>query len=418
MFNRLSIRLKLVVLLTLSAAAALTVSSVITVVTTFLAQRDDSLRVLGQLAEISSENLRAAMAFHDQASATKLLSPLRANPHIRLALTLDEEGRPFGRFAAPAATAEVLRSYEEQALRLLATSRSDKAGAPVEEANFTTMAVARAIELDGRPVGWLAIVGDNDELRVKIVWHLAFHLILSLAIVALLLSVSMPLQQMFTRPIYDLLASMRRISESKDYTLRVSSTRQDEFAELFDGFNAMLAEIRDRDERLSHLATTDPLTGLANRRFALDALDTLVARARRRAEPLGVMVLDVDLFKAINDAHGHPAGDAVLKEVAAVVHHYARDYDVVARFGGEEFLVLCDNSDEVTTRGVAERIRRGIEQHEFRLDGQLLRVTVSIGFCAMMPSSQNGETLIALADAALYRAKQSGRNRVECEGGS
>ncbi|SFU78610.1 diguanylate cyclase (GGDEF) domain-containing protein [Paenacidovorax caeni] len=206
---------------------------------------------------------------------------------------------------------------------------------------------------------------------------------------------------------------MRRIGLSKDYTTVLATHHQDEFGELYRGFNAMLQEIRVRDEKLSQLATTDTLTGLANRGHALESLQTMLTRAQRLGGAMGVMLLDVDHFKQVNDTYGHPAGDQVLRDIAHILQANVRAYDLAARFGGEEFLVLCEGADLSATVDMAERIRAAVASRVYRLaGGQTLRTTVSVGVYAGAGSHATAMQLIELADQALYRAKQAGRNRV------
>ncbi|MFZ4623578.1 MAG: GGDEF domain-containing protein [Rhodoferax sp.] len=175
----------------------------------------------------------------------------------------------------------------------------------------------------------------------------------------------------------------------------------------------MIAQIRERDARLSRLATTDPLTGLANRRQAMELLQTLVTRARRKQEFFGLVMFDIDHFKRINDQFGHPIGDIVLKAVAAILLHTAREYDLVARIGGEEFLVLCDHSDQDTTRLIAERMRFEIEAAVITFDtDKTLKVTISAGVYAVVPSSEDLDEPLNRVDNALYHAKETGRNKV------
>lgn len=415
MFNRLSIRLKLVVLLSLSATLALIISSSITLLSTFLAQRDESLRLLTQLADVSSENLRAALAFHDGKSGQRLLLPLQANPHIRMALVEDEQGKIFGRYVAPGlseADQQRYQRYLQKAVTTLGTSTTDTPKA-VDDMRWDYTAVVKPILFEERVIGKLAIVSDNTALIDKVNQHLIFQAILSLVTLCLIVLLSFSLQRLFTRPIYDLLTAMGRITDTKDYSVRVLSQGQDEFNVLIGGFNAMLSDIRERDDRLSKLATTDALTGLANRRCAMETLAAMVLRALRKREPLGVIMLDIDFFKKINDQHGHPVGDKVLKDIATLILSCARNLDLVARIGGEEFLILCDNSDTDATWRVAERIRVAVENHAFRYDNVQLRATVSLGFHAGVPESDDGQELIRHADLALYQAKAAGRNRVD-----
>jgi len=414
MFNRLSIRLKLVVLLSLSATCALLISSSITLFSTFLDQRDESVRLLTQLADVSSENLRAALAFHDESSGQRLLQPLRTNPHIRMAMIEDETGKVFGRYTAADMGAADHQRYLgniQRAIRSLSIPRIPAIHA-FEDVGLDYTVVVRPIVFEDRWIGKFAIVSDNAVLVEKIRHHLIFQALLSLATLIWIVLISIPLQRLFTQPIYELLAAMQHISNTQDYKIRVISKRQDEFLHLANGFNTMLADIDQRDERLGKLATTDALTGMANRRHAMDVLSVMVLRAHRKSEPLGIIMIDVDFFKHINDTYGHPVGDMVLKNMATLLMSCARNLDLIARIGGEEFLILCDNSDTLTTQQVAERVRILVEHHTFEHSTGQIKVTVSSGVYAGVPSDCGDEEMIRRADNALYRAKMSGKNRV------
>jgi diguanylate cyclase (GGDEF)-like protein len=412
MFHNLSIRFKLVVLLGTAAAIALLISSVLTLYSTFNTQRNESLRGLKQLANVSSENLRAALAFRDDSSAARILSPLQTNPHILAAFIEDEEGRPFSCYFA----SDVPEHQADQIRRNVSVNLGavGQRQAAQEQMTFEYSYVATPIEFEGKRIGSLAIVSDNKELHRKLIDYIRSQLLISVATLVVLLLISIPLEQLFTRPIFTLIDTMKEISKTKDYTVSVVLNRSDEFNDLCLGFNTMLGEIRERDEKLSRLATTDALTGLANRRHAMESMATMLTRSRRKAEPLGVIILDVDFFKKINDTFGHPVGDIVLKAIARILVQSAREYDLVARIGGEEFLVLCDNADQETVRLVAERIRTSIEQTPVEYGaGEQLRVTVSLGAFAAVPVDLDEETLLKIVDDALYRAKQAGRNQVQ-----
>jgi diguanylate cyclase (GGDEF)-like protein len=165
-------------------------------------------------------------------------------------------------------------------------------------------------------------------------------------------------------------------------------------------------------ERLKVLTETDALTGLKNRRAFMRLLAAESGRARRTKRPVGLLIIDVDHFKSINDQHGHPTGDRVLAEVANRLSEEARGYDTIARIGGEEFAVLLPEVSEDNAVIVAERLRGAVEAT--RSAGELeLGVTISIGL-AMGPidGDEVGEALFQLADTALYEAKGAGRNRV------
>ena len=169
-------------------------------------------------------------------------------------------------------------------------------------------------------------------------------------------------------------------------------------------------ELELRNRRLAELATTDPLTGLCNRRRFLEALAAALRAAQRHRGPTSILILDVDHFKAYNDAHGHPAGDEALRVVAGVLRGCRRPEDVPARLGGEEFVVLLPATDATDAAVVAERLRAEIESAPWTLR----RVTASVGVATGGDAGvADLDALIAAADRALYRAKREGRNRVE-----
>lgn len=170
-------------------------------------------------------------------------------------------------------------------------------------------------------------------------------------------------------------------------------------------------------ERLRQLAETDPLTGLLNRRAFLDAAGRQVAYAQRYSRQLSVVVADIDHFKTVNDRHGHAAGDRVIRDVAARLKSAARDTDLVARFGGEEFVVLLMESDIAACAAYAERARALIETSPVDLDpsgGGVTRasVTISMGCAVFTGEDRDVQDAIDRADGALYSAKAAGRNRV------
>ncbi|MBI3132544.1 MAG: GGDEF domain-containing protein [Acidobacteria bacterium] len=177
--------------------------------------------------------------------------------------------------------------------------------------------------------------------------------------------------------------------------------------------------------RLRDAALRDGLTGLHNRRFVdeiMDSTSSLIlrewARGDANARSLGLYILDIDHFKAVNDTHGHAAGDAVLAQLGMVLGLASRRPDLVARWGGEEFLLIAQDVERDNPKALAERIRAEVESFEFILpDGHRFRATCSIGgapfpFSPAEPAGLSWEATLNLADAALYRAKQAGRNTV------
>jgi two-component system, cell cycle response regulator len=173
------------------------------------------------------------------------------------------------------------------------------------------------------------------------------------------------------------------------------------------------ADLMKAREALREQATHDPLTGLWNRYALLDALEREHGRAGREGTPLAVIMVDLDHFKEVNDTYGHLAGDATLRETAGRMQAVVRSYDLVGRYGGEEFLIVLPGTSGPNAAQLAERLRAALAQEpvgaRFRI-----AVTASFGVAATgQGPDDDPQTLIRLADEALYRAKEKGRNRVE-----
>jgi two-component system cell cycle response regulator len=173
------------------------------------------------------------------------------------------------------------------------------------------------------------------------------------------------------------------------------------------------AELAVANQRLQDLAGSDPLTGLPNRRYAMDDVTQAWQTAVVSGEPLACLMIDIDNFKRINDTHGHDVGDRVLAAIAQVLRANARAQDTVCRIGGEEFLVVCRATDVDTARLAGERLRAVVQATPIEMDGISHPVSISVGVSAVGRGSSNASVLLKQADQALYRAKQHGRNRVE-----
>jgi two-component system, cell cycle response regulator len=172
-------------------------------------------------------------------------------------------------------------------------------------------------------------------------------------------------------------------------------------------------ELEKKNRLLEELSVTDALTGLRNRRYLDEVLRLDFLRAQRFGGPLSVIMADIDLFKGVNDMHGHATGDAVLRAVAERFRMRLRESDVAARYGGEEFALLLRGSGLEGAAVAAERWRADIASSPFATgDGEPLCVTVSMGVASFRPEMREAGELLCAADEALYRAKQRGRNQV------
>lgn len=289
-------------------------------------------------------------------------------------------------------------------------------------------------------LGWRIVARQPMELALRPVHELRRELaLLGVFVAAALVLSAIVLARRVSRPVEELARIARRVETERVVPEFPERPAYLELAHLSDAMRSMTrslldtehelqqsnatlesqvqertAELQAANAALEHLATRDPLTGLHNRRSLDTRLDEALALDRRYGVPHGrvhgLLLIDVDHFKHINDAHGHPAGDAVLRQLAQLLLATVRASDVAARFGGEEFAVLLPELtgplDAVMT---AEKIRQAVESTRF---GAVGKVTVSVGVSLATPEDADARPLIDRADAALYEAKRSGRNSV------
>jgi len=209
-----------------------------------------------------------------------------------------------------------------------------------------------------------------------------------------------------TKPYHaeELLARIRageRILDLQDQLIR----RQEQLHRANQQMNAL-------NSRLEQIANTDVLTGLANRRHLFERLEQTWSHAKRYRREMSLMLIDVDHFKNFNDSHGHAIGDLALEKLAELFQSMVRRHDVVARFGGEEFCVLCPETGAAAAGVLAERIRARAAETVIRTDEGDLRTTISVGVAGRRLQHERADDLVADADHLLYRAKRAGRNRV------
>ena len=259
---------------------------------------------------------------------------------------------------------------------------------------------------------------------------------LRLAITAAILFLSLGtilflgLDRLVVRPVLTLQQAVRRMGEGHLST-RVPPLRGSELGELTNTINRMASalqherenlersvtertkELQEANARLERLAVTDGLTGVFNHRRFQEQLQAEIIRSERHKRPMGVLMVDVDFFKKVNDAMGHPAGDELLRRLAEVLGADLRATDMIARYGGEEFAVLLPETTKSEAMQVAERMRIAVETRIN--DGATAwpaTVTVSIGVGTFPEDGKTGEQVLVAADQAMYVAKRQGRNRV------
>lgn len=290
-------------------------------------------------------------------------------------------------------------------------SYDDREGIPV-------LATAQQVSLSG----WSAVAelprteGYGQIIRLR---NVTGALLAGLFVFVGLLAYVLGL--LLVRPIERLASGAKEVADG-NFDVKLPVLTGGELGYLTEGFNKMVErlregrqkldetneELRQTNAQLENLSRTDPLTGLFNRRHLIATLDDEVRRSSRSNRAFSILMIDVDHFKTYNDAFGHQAGDEALRKVAAVLRTTLREVDCPARYGGEEFLVLLPETEVFQAVEVAERIR--VLLAEEQLAGR--SVTVSTGVAEFPEHGSSLESLIASADAALYRAKRQGRDRV------
>ncbi len=215
-------------------------------------------------------------------------------------------------------------------------------------------------------------------------------------------------QKDITKPLNQMVGWIKRVQKA-DYRFDVSSFKKDEIGILAHAINDMAGQIEGQITKLEHSSSTDPLTQI-NNRIALDkSLFDQKYKFDRYGTLCAIIMLDVDHFKAVNDRFGHVAGDRVLFQIAEILTSMSRASDVVGRWGGEEFLIICPSTDTASGGIVAELIRKRVAEHDF---GKAGHVTVSLGVSAFDDNDAAIEEVVKRADLALYKSKASGRNLV------
>ena len=271
-------------------------------------------------------------------------------------------------------------------------------------------------------IGWYDLTlmdGRSQSLSDNL---LAGPILFGLALLLALLTVGWALRRWILNPIAALRVSTDKIRNG-NFEIDPPLAGSSEIAHLSRSFESMARfviesnrdleeKVRERTEALHRLSEIDPLTGLLNRRGMLERFGGEIARQARQGGSMGILLLDLDHFKDINDTYGHAAGDLALCEVSRVLQSTKRTYDHAARWGGEEFLMLMPDCPKADLLGIAERIRAEIAALRMQAGGNTFNFTVSIG--AHHPDTpQTLDTMLQKVDGALYAAKDGGRNRVQ-----
>ena len=244
-------------------------------------------------------------------------------------------------------------------------------------------------------------------------------LLMALGLAVLFLVPALLLARALVLPLEQLSRVSRRIRAGKP-GLQVKTRIGGELGEFISTFNSMsvsleesLEEITAKNEELRVMSITDPLTGRYNRRYIEDYLGRELELAIRTQDPLTILMIDLDHFKEYNDTYGHIAGDMALKLLGNILMETVRKTDVVARYGGEEWIICLSHTSSEGGAKIAEKLRKAVEKNVFTLKGQETWITVSIGIATAPEDGTDYSAIVEAADTAMYLAKASGRNQVQ-----
>jgi diguanylate cyclase (GGDEF)-like protein len=361
-------------------------------------------------AEIIGANSAAAISFGAETEANEILASLAASPDVLQARIFLPDGRTLGRYARDSAP-EYCHLLQPQGRGW--------------DWRWCGAALYRPVLLHGKVVGTVAMeVGLRSTYRA-----VAGTIVVSLVLAALAFGVSIPLWRRVAarvaEPLTRLVEITERVSRDQDFRLRASATGSREVDALASGFNQMMSQLQQRDERLNHelhqrrqaevrlndLAYFDPVTGLHNRHYFLERIDAAVARAERERGRCALIYIDLDGFKQVNDTLGHERGDELLREVGRRLTETLRRSDGVCRLGGDEFAVIIDDAgDDGQVEAVAAKLVEVLAA-PYRLGSRGAQVSASIGACRFPDDADDRDSLMRHADSAMYRAKERGKNR-------
>jgi diguanylate cyclase (GGDEF)-like protein len=376
----------------------------------FFSINQESRDRLSALGDIIGADVAAKMTFGGNRAVTESLAVLKADSSIKQVFVLNEQDQVIAYYnqntdLAPNELQQSLKSLRSK-IRQQFIDLSPGMESPV---------IRNGIRLG------TILIEQNDHIIIKKISDTtgisAFILLFALGLSYLLAG---RFQRIVTEPVTVMATIMRDVSYTKDYSKRVPSFNTDEIDLLAKCFNEMLSEIEQRDEdlldrqkQLHHMANFDSLTGLPNRVLFNDRLEQALRHAARTGEKLAVLFIDLDDFKMVNDAYGHRTGDQLLLETTTRLAAITRTGDTLARLGGDEFtIILQDVKTAENALSVARKHIKNLFLH-YLIDNRQLFVSASIGVAIYPEHGTTMEALVKNADAAMYQAKEKGKNSVE-----
>lgn len=354
---------------------------------------------LTTLADVIGQNSTAALDFNDKKGAAEVLQALASEPSVVSACLYDKTGLLFSQ-------------YKHGGRPCSHTADSG------QRSGHEYRVVNRSIRHKSDLVGSIELTADMADLHQRNRRVLLFAIALALLSMSVAGASGAVLQRRISKPVMELARAMNQVTRDATFDARVAVEGTDEIAQLAQGFNRMIVELerrnqiaRDAESRLREQSRTDALTSLPNRRYFAEQLKHEVARATRAKAMIGVLYIDLDGFKLVNDSLGHGIGDLLLCEVATRFQSRVRAADTLARLGGDEFTVLLTGiRSEHDAQRAADALLECLSR-PFVIEGNQITLGASIGIAVHHPSPSEDADLLKQADSAMYAAKRSGKNR-------
>ncbi|MFK5985542.1 MAG: diguanylate cyclase [Pseudomonadota bacterium] len=408
-----SIRQKLQFIILATVGTVLILSLLMMMIMEVVSAKHESETRLRALANVIGANSRAAITFLDQQAAEEVLNTLVTQKDVLRAQLIKINGEIFAQYQSP-----LLQKYNRNNNNLF----------------NKRLIVKETIILQNEAVGSILIEGDMSRVRKTIINQGLITLGVLFISMVLAVLISSRLQKIISKPINHLLATMIAVTNHQDFSQRAERLSNDELGSLVDGFNNMLEHIQQRDQELAiyrenleqrveertkelaeknseltRISRTDWLTGLNNRLRLDELFEQEISRSTRYKVPFSIILLDIDKFKQVNDSYGHDVGDNILIEFANILCCYVRESDYVGRWGGDEFLIICPETEQTGVIKLAKHLRQQIIMHKFSSIG---KNTSSFG-TSTYKAGDKIDTMIKRADMALLYVKENGRNQVE-----
>jgi diguanylate cyclase len=381
-------------------------------------EKNNMLEDAGAKSAIYSQALSQSLLNKDAKTAQDLLTAFKKSENIDYAVLLDTEGVALAEYAKD--------GYEQKNLTTASLAAADKDGQGHDFKNFH-LGYTSLVNANDKKIGYFY----TESSTADIYKHFGLFMLLALAASTLAGAIGLRLirrlQRKLMAPLYQLIDLMHNITDKNDYAQRAQIESNDEIGELAKGINQMLGKIHYRErtmdrelkdkieveKRLDRLAHYDVITHLPNRHFFNHSLSRAASQMPADQTNFGLMFVDLDNFKTVNDTLGHHMGDALLLKVAEILKGAIRTDDVVARLGGDEFGIILNNlSRPEDAANIGRKINQEITAFT-RLDGNQIAIGASIGISMFPKDADNVDALLQNADTAMYYAKENGKNNFQ-----